>query len=151
MNDVDIPDSLPDWIREHVELYLRDGEAGHYWDASLGGGEGVLTTLLLTTTGRKSGRKLIIPLIYRPTDTGGYCVIASKGGAPAHPAWFLNLEADPKVEIQIANEKRQAVARVAGGAEREQLWQLMVDYYAPYTDYQAATDRQIPLVVLDPV
>jgi deazaflavin-dependent oxidoreductase (nitroreductase family) len=151
MNDVDIPDSLPDWIREHVELYLRDGEAGHYWDASLGGGEGMLTTLLLTTTGRKSGRKLIIPLIYRPTDTGGYCVIASKGGAPAHPAWFLNLEADPEVEIQIANEKRRAVARVAGGAEREQLWQLMVDYYAPYTDYQAATDRQIPVVVLDPV
>jgi deazaflavin-dependent oxidoreductase (nitroreductase family) len=111
----------------------------------------MLTTLLLTTTGRKSGRKLIIPLIYRPTDTGGYCVIASKGGAPAHPAWFLNLEADPEVEIQIANEKRRAVARVAGGAEREQLWQLMVDYYAPYTDYQAATDRQIPVVVLDPV
>jgi deazaflavin-dependent oxidoreductase (nitroreductase family) len=151
MADADIPASLPDWIREHVELYLRDAEAGHYWDASLGGGEGMLTTLLLTTTGRKSGKQLMIPLIYRPTDSGGYCVIASKGGAPAHPAWFLNLEADPNVQIQVGNEKYQAVARIASGAEREQLWQLLVDYYAPYTDYQAATQRQIPVVVLDPV
>lgn len=151
MTDVDIPDSLPDWIKQHIELYLRDGEAGHYWDASLGGGEGMLTTLLLTTKGRRSGRKLIIPLIYRPTGSGGYCVIASKGGAPAHPAWFLNLEADPNVHIQVANEKFDAVARVAEGEEREQLWKLMVDYYAPYTDYQAATERKIPVVVLEPV
>ena len=67
MTDVNIPASLPDWIREHIELYLRDPEAGHYWDASLGGGEGMLTTLLLTTTGRKSGNPLVLPLIYRPT------------------------------------------------------------------------------------
>lgn len=151
MSDVDIPDSLPDWIRQHIELYLRDPEAGHYWDASLGGGKGMLTTLLLTTTGRKSGRQLIIPLIYRPTDSGGFCVIASKGGAPAHPAWFLNLEADPNVTIQVASDKYRARARIAEGDEREQLWNRMVDYYAPYTDYQAATQRQIPVVVLQPV
>lgn len=151
MNDINIPDSMPDWIREHVALYLKDGEAGHYWDASLGGGQGMLTTLLLITTGRKSGKRSILPLIYRPTGDGGYCVIASKGGAPAHPAWFLNLEANPRVKVQVANEKFDAVARVAKGEERERLWQLMVDYYAPYTDYQAATRRQIPVVVLDPV
>ena len=132
-----------------MELYLKDGEAGHYWDASLGGGEGMLTTLLLTTRGRKSGRPLTLPLIYRPTDSGGYCVIASKGGAPNHPAWFLNLSADPSVQVQVVNDKFSAVARVAEGAERERLWQMMVDYYAPYTDYQAATQRQIPVVVLD--
>lgn len=149
MSENRIPDSLPDWIREHVELYLKDGEAGHYWDASLGGGEGMLTTLLLTTRGRKSGRPLTLPLIYRPTDSGGYCVIASKGGAPNHPAWFLNLSADPSVQVQVVNDKFSAVARVAEGAERERLWQMMVDYYAPYTDYQAATQRQIPVVVLD--
>jgi deazaflavin-dependent oxidoreductase (nitroreductase family) len=149
MSENRIPDSLPDWIREHVELYLKDGEAGHYWDASLGGGEGMLTTLLLTTRGRKSGRPLTLPLIYRPTDSGGYCVIASKGGAPNHPAWFLNLSADPNVQVQVVNDKFSAVARVAEGAERERLWQMMVDYYAPYTDYQAATQRQIPVVVLD--
>lgn len=151
MNDTNIPDSLPTWIKEHVTLYLQDGEAGHLWDAALGGGQGMLTTLLLTTTGRKSGKQLILPLIYRPTDTGGYCVIASKGGAPAHPAWYLNLEAEPKVHIQVANDKFDAVARVAEGEEREKLWQAMVDYYGPYTDYQAATQRQIPVVVLDPV
>ena len=150
MNDISIPDSLPDWIRDHVALYLKDGEAGHYWDASLGGGQGMLTTLLLFTTGRKSGKQSILPLIYRPTGDGGYCVIASKGGAPAHPAWFLNLEANPGVQVQVANDRFDAVARVAQGEERERLWQLMVDYYAPYTDYQAATQRQIPVVVLDP-
>jgi deazaflavin-dependent oxidoreductase (nitroreductase family) len=151
MSEVNIPDSLPGWIKEHINVYLEDGEAGHYWDASLGGGEGMLTTLLLTTVGRKSGKKLILPLIYRPTKSGGYCIIASKGGAPAHPAWYLNLDADPKVHIQVANDHYDAVARVAEGDERAELWQMMVDYYAPYTDYQAATDREIPVVVLDPV
>ena len=151
MNDISIPEYLPDWIKDHIAIYLKDGEAGHYWDASQGGGEGMLTTLLLTTTGRKSGKRLVLPLIYRPTSDGGYCVIASKGGAPANPAWFLNLEASPSVQIQVATQKYDAVARVAQGEERERLWQLMVDYNAPYTDYQAATERQIPVVVLDPV
>ena len=150
MNDIRIPDALPGWIKKHVALYLSDGEAGHYWDSSMGGGEGMLTTLLLTTKGRKSGNASILPLIYRPTDTGGYCIIASKGGAPSHPSWFLNLQAQPNVHVQVATQKFNAVARIAEGAEREQLWQKMVDYYGPYTDYQAATQRQIPVVVLDP-
>lgn len=147
--DTQIPASLPDWIREHIELYRRDPEAGHYWDASLGGGEGMLTTLLLTTTGRKSGKALTLPLIYRPTGDGGYCVIASKGGAPAHPAWYLNLEANPDVEVQVASDHFRARARDAQGEERERLWQMMVDYYPPYADYQAKTERQIPVVVLE--
>jgi len=151
MTDIKIPDSLPGWIEKHASLYLQDGEAGHYWDASLGGGEGMLTTLLLTTEGRKSGNQLILPLIYQPTDSGGYCVIASKGGAPTHPAWYLNLRANPKVHLQVINEKFDAVARVAEGKEREQLWQMMVEYCPLYTDYQAATEREIPVVVLDPV
>ena len=149
MSEIKIPDSLPSWIKDHIGLYLADGEAAHLWDASLGGGEGMLTTLLLTTTGRKSGKQLIIPLIYRPTDTGGYCVIASKGGAPSHPAWYLNMEANPHVNLKIANQEVEAVARVVEGEERERLWRLMVDYYAPYTDYQAATERQIPVVVFE--
>ena len=150
MTEISIPDSLPAWVKEHIDVYLADGDAGHLWDASLGGGEGMLTTLLLTTTGRKSGKQLIIPLIYRPTGDGGYCVIASKGGAPSHPAWYLNLETDPEVHLQVVNDRFKAVARVAEGEERSGLWQAMVDYYAPYTDYQAATDRQIPVVVFDP-
>lgn len=150
MSDIVLPDGLPGWIKEHLELYLRDGEAGHYWDASLGGGEGMLSTLLLYTTGRKSGRQSVLPLIYRPTGDGGYCVIASKGGAPSHPAWYLNLAADPNVHVKIANQEFDAVARVAEGEERERLWNIMVAYYAPYTDYQAATHREIPVVVLEP-
>jgi len=150
MSEISIPDSLPAWVKEHIELYLVDGEAAHLWDASLGGAEGMLTTLLLTTTGRKSGKQLMIPLIYRPTGDGGYCVIASKGGAPAHPAWFLNLQANSAVHVKVANKEFKAIARVAEGDERERLWNAMVDYYAPYTDYQNATERLIPVVVLDP-
>jgi len=151
MTEISIPDSLPAWVKEHIELYLVDGEAAHLWDASLGGGEGMLTTLLLTTTGRKSGRQLMIPLIYRPTGDGGYCVIASKGGSPAHPAWFNNLQADSAVNVKVADKEFKAIARVAEGDERERLWNAMVDYYAPYTEYQISTERRIPVVVLDPV
>ncbi|WP_116364364.1 nitroreductase family deazaflavin-dependent oxidoreductase [Parahaliea mediterranea] len=151
MTEVRIADNLPDWVKDHVQRYLAsDGADGHYWDASLGGGEGMIATLLLTTTGRKSGKPLILPLIYGRAGEG-YCVIASKGGAPAHPAWFLNLQANPEVQVQVGADKFRARARVAEGAEREALWQQMVDIYAPYTKYQQATDRRIPVVVLDPL
>ncbi|MFT5574761.1 MAG: deazaflavin-dependent oxidoreductase (nitroreductase family) [Bermanella sp.] len=145
-----LPATLPQWIKDHVELYQHDGEAAHLWDAALGGGKGLLTTLLLTTQGRKSGKILSLPLIYRPNDSGGYCVIASKGGAPAHPAWYLNLLDQPQVHVKVANDEFDATARIVEGEEREALWQKMVGYYAPYTNYQAATDRQIPVVVLEP-
>jgi deazaflavin-dependent oxidoreductase (nitroreductase family) len=149
VSDINISDSLPSWIKDHIEIYLKDGDAGHLWDSSIGGGKGLLTTLLLTTTGRKSGRALMIPLIYRPTADGGFCVIASKGGAPSHPAWFLNLEANAKVSLKVAKEEFSAVARIVTGEERERLWALMVDYYSPYTSYQDATEREIPVVVFD--
>ncbi len=145
-----IAEGLPDWIKDHLTRYIEsDGEDGHLWDASLGGGDGMVATLLLTTSGRKSGLSLTLPLIYGKTDAG-YCVIASKGGAPAHPAWFLNLDADNNVHVQVKAEKFDARARVAEGDEREALWQQMVGIYAPYTNYQAATERTIPVVVLEP-
>ena len=150
MSEINIPESLPSWIKEHLELYLEDGEAAHLWDASLAGGEGLLSTLLLTTRGRKTGNDSILPLIYRQTESGGYCVIASKGGSPAHPAWFLNLQSEPLVRLKVANREFEARTRVAEGQEREQLWKLMVDYYPLYNDYQGLTERQIPVVVLDP-
>ncbi len=146
-----IAENLPDWITDHLQRYLAsDGADGHYWDASIGGGAGMVPTLLLTTRGRKSGKVLTLPLIYgRAGD--GYCVIASKGGAPAHPAWFLNLEAEPEVHVQVGATKFMARARQAEGEEREALWAQMVAIYGPYTDYQAATERRIPVVVMDPV
>ncbi len=150
MANIKLPDYLPGWMSDHVNTYLADGEAGHLWDASLGGGEGMLTTLLLTTKGRKSGKTLILPLIYRPSGDGGYCVIASKGGAPAHPAWFLNLQANQDIHLKVANDEFKAVAKIASGDERERLWTLMENYFAPYARYKTATDREIPVVVFYP-
>ena len=149
MTDPRISPELPDWIRDHLQRYLAsNGEDGHLWDATLGGGTGLVPTLVLTTTGRKSGKSLTLPLIYG--RAGNSCVvIASKGGAPQHPAWYLNLAANPEVEVQVKAERFRARARTASGAERAALWQQLVEIYHPYEKYQAATSREIPVVVLD--
>ena len=78
-------------------------------------------------------------------------LVASKGGTPAHPFWYLNLEANPECELMVGPKALTARARVAEGEEREQIWQQMARIYPPYIDYQKATDRTIPVVVLDPV
>lgn len=144
------PRELPDWIRDHVRRYLEsDGADGHLWDSSVAGGPGLVPTLLLTTSGRKSGRKLLLPLIYGKTGSG-YVVVASKGGAPAHPAWYLNLTAHPEVEVQVGPEKLRARARTATGAERAALWKQLAAIFPPYEDYQRRTAREIPVVVLEP-
>ena len=149
MAEISTPARLPSWIQDHLERYLAtDGEDGHLWDASLGGGTGKVPTLLLTTTGRKSGKTLQLPLIYGKTD-GGYVVIASKGGSPTHPAWYTNLVAKPEVDVQVEADRFEACARTATGDERNRLWKQMVELYAPYTDYQARTEREIPVVVLE--
>jgi deazaflavin-dependent oxidoreductase (nitroreductase family) len=142
---------LPDWIKNHLSRYLAtNGEDGYFWDASIGGGKGLVPTLLLTTVGRKSGRVLTMPLIFGRAGPD-YVVVASKGGAPEHPAWYLNLEANPEVQVQVKAEKFTARAHTAQGAERAALWAKMVEIYGPYAQYQTKTDRQIPVVVLKPV
>jgi deazaflavin-dependent oxidoreductase (nitroreductase family) len=142
---------LPDWIKNHLARYIAtDGADGYLWDASLGGGKGLVPTLLLTTTGRKSGNALTLPLIFGRSGSN-YVVVASKGGAPAHPAWYLNLEANPEVRVQVKGEKFTARAHTADAAERVALWPMMVQIYGPYAEYQTKTDRQIPVVVLKPV
>jgi deazaflavin-dependent oxidoreductase (nitroreductase family) len=153
MNEADLSQSLPGWMKSHVKLYFEDPEAGHNWHPPTNDGKSeiVLHTLLMTTVGRKSDKQLLLPLIYQPTGDGNYCIIASKGGAPSHPAWFLNLQAQPKVEVKVAHEEFMAVARVAEGEERERLWGIMSDHYPSYNDYQAATDREIPVIVLERV
>jgi len=148
MSDADLPAELPDWIRDHVRRYREtDGADGHMWDSTIAGGPGPVPTLLLTTTGRRSGKARTLPLIYAEAD-GGHVVIASKGGAPEHPAWYRNLEAHPEVEVQVADRRFRARAR---GEERTRLWKRMAEIYPPYDDYQARTDREIPVVVLEPV
>ncbi len=138
------------WIAEHIALYRTDPEKAHMWDSGALGGPGLLPTLLLTTKGRKSGEPRALPLIYGVSDDC-YVVIASKGGMPNHPVWFLNLEATPECHLQVGVKQLSARARVAEGAEREQLWKKMVEIYAPYTDYQKATERTIPVVVLEAI
>jgi deazaflavin-dependent oxidoreductase (nitroreductase family) len=139
------------WIAEHIALYRSDPEKAHQWDSTPLGGPGVLPTLLLTTRGRKSGEPRALPLIYG-TAGDSYVIIASKGGMPNHPVWFLNLEATPECELQVGAKHVKARARVAEGDEREAIWKRMAELYPPYDDYQkSAGDRVIPVVVLDPV
>ena len=150
MSDIKIPENLPSWIQDHLRRYLEsDGADGHMWDSSVAGGSGLVATLLLTTTGRKSGKRQSLPLIYGRTESG-YAIVASKGGAPAHPAWYLNLTAHPEVEVQVEAKRFRAKARTATGSERSALWDEMVGIYPPYTAYQERTEREIPVVVLEP-
>jgi deazaflavin-dependent oxidoreductase (nitroreductase family) len=138
------------FIRKHTELYRRDPEQAHLWDSTPAGGSGVLPTLLLTTKGRKSGELRYAPLIYGESG-GSYVVIGSRGGTPTHPVWFLNLEADPRCEVQVGAKHLRARARVAEGEERTRLWRQMAKLYPPYDAYQKnAGARTIPVVVLDP-
>ena len=129
------------WVREHLERYLQtNGEDGHIWRG--------VPTLLLTTTGRKSGEPYTTPLIYGE-DAGRYVVVASRGGAPSHPQWYRNLDANPSVGLQVAAQKFQATARTASPDEKPALWALMTGIYPPYDEYQAATEREIPVVILE--
>ncbi|MCP3982810.1 MAG: nitroreductase family deazaflavin-dependent oxidoreductase [bacterium] len=138
------------WIANHIELYRKDPEKAHMWDSSEAGGSGMLPTLLLTTTGRKSGKPRALPLIYGEAGDS-YVIIASKGGMPDHPIWFLNLQANPECELMVGPKAVSARARVAEGDERESLWKRMAEIYPSYDEYQQrAGARTIPVVVLDP-
>ncbi len=132
-----------DWVADHVERYERTGgrEGGEF--------NGV-PCVILTTTGRKSGKTRKTPLVRVPNGNG-YLVIASMGGQPKHPVWYLNLVADPEVMLQDGPDRRSYRARVVEGPERDELWTVAVAAYGDYADYQERCDRQIPVVALDPV
>ncbi|SEJ17515.1 nitroreductase family deazaflavin-dependent oxidoreductase [Demequina mangrovi] len=126
----------------HVARYLEtDGADGHDWRRGT-------TVLLLTTIGRKSGEARTSPLIYREWGDA-YLVVASKGGADAPPAWFLNLAANPDVTVQIRAERFAARARTATAEEKPAMWGAMVEAWPDYDSYQAGTEREIPVVVLE--
>ncbi len=149
MSEFSVPENLPDWITSHVRTYLESGGTkGHMWDSTPMGGPGELPCLLLAAKGRKTGKTTTLPLLYGTTGES-FVIVASRGGAPEHPGWFLNLQATPEVSIMVGPQTCAVRARVAEGAEREELWQRMVEIYPPYTDYQAKTERRIPVVVLD--
>jgi deazaflavin-dependent oxidoreductase (nitroreductase family) len=128
--------------QEHVERYeATDGEEGHEWQ------EGT-KILILATKGRKSGETRKTPLIYGEND-GDYLIVASKGGADEPPAWYLNLEADPEVQVQVKDDKFKARARTASADEKPALWDTMTTAWPHYDEYQKKTDREIPVVVLE--
>jgi deazaflavin-dependent oxidoreductase (nitroreductase family) len=128
---------------EHVRRYEEtDGVEGHDWQGT--------QTLILRTTGRKTKAPRKTPLIYgRHGDA--YLVVASKGGAPEPPAWLLNLQASPEAEIQVRGEHLKVRARIATPAEKAEMWATMVKEWPSYDEYQTKTDREIPVVVLEPV
>lgn len=105
--------------------------------------------LLLTSVGRRSGLERTVPLLYLE-DGDRLVVVASQGGMPTHPDWYHNVVAHPRVEVEVGRRVREMVARVADEAERAELWPRLVAVYRGYDDYQARTERRIPVVVLDP-
>ena len=126
----------------HAGVYRATG-------GKLFGRMGQSPILLLNTVGRKSGKKRATPLLYA-VDGEDFVIIASKGGAPTHPAWYLNLMANPDATVEVEDRKVRVRAEEVDGEEKARLWQKMAELYPTYDDYQKKTKRQIPLVVLHP-
>ena len=127
---------------EHVRVYREtNGETGYLWNGA--------PILLMTMIGRKSGQKRTIPIIHAKVGDK-YVIIASKGGSPTHPKWYLNVSDNPNVEVQVKGNIFPAVARTAQSPEREQLWAEATKVWPNFDVYQTRTTRQIPVVVLEP-
>ena len=153
MTEARLAPNLPQWMKDHTGRYLSSGGTeGHMYTIDRPGSPAItVPSLLLTTTGRKSGEKYLFPLFYGQAGNS-YFVIASKGGAPEHPGWYRNLLANPEVEIQVGTAKMNARARTAAGEERDRLWKQAVEFFPPYADYQRkSAGREIPVLVLDPI
>jgi deazaflavin-dependent oxidoreductase (nitroreductase family) len=143
-NEEKVYDSPSSWVKKHINEYVEtDGEKGHKWRPGV-------PALLLTTRGRKTGKLRRTALIYGQ-DGDNYLTVASKGGAPEHPNWYLNLRDNPEVELQVGADKFKAVAHTASAEEKARLWPKMVEIWPAYEDYQKKTDREIPVVVLERV
>ena len=128
--------------KTHSSVYRRSD--GRVWGTMFGG-----PVLLLNTTGRKSGQRRTNPLLY-VRDGEDFVLIASNGGAPRHPAWYLNLMATPNATVEVGDREFRVRAEEADGEEKARLWQKMVEMYPAYDSYQKKTDREIPLLVLHP-
>lgn len=150
-SSADITKVRKDWVVEHREMYLRSGGTqGHIMDITAVGGHSLGTHCLLKYSGRKSGKVFITPLCYGAIG-GEVVIVASKGGADQHPAWYLNVRDSAEVAFQIATQAFRASWREPAGAERDKVWSFMVDNYPFYADYAASTERVIPLVMMKPI
>jgi F420H(2)-dependent quinone reductase len=147
MSYLDVADRTWPLVRRAMGLHtlvyrMTGGRIGH----SL---PGMPQVLLLDHVGAKSGKKRTTPLLYF-RDGDAVVIVASKGGFPRHPGWFHNLKANPDTTVQVGSERRAVHARIATAEERVRLWPRAVETYHGYADYQARTDREIPLVILEP-
>lgn len=133
--------SPTDWVREQTERILQQGTTDgiEVFDRPV---------VLLTFTGAKTGKKRYVPLM-RVEKDGRYAIVASKGGAPEHPAWYFNVKANPAVTLQDGDKVFARTARELTGAERDEWWRLAVEAFPPYAEYQTKTARQIPVIVLE--
>jgi deazaflavin-dependent oxidoreductase (nitroreductase family) len=127
---------------DHIRAYRESGgEVGYLWNG--------VPTLLLTSTGRRTGEQRTSALIFA-RDGDDYLIVASKGGMPTHPMWYLNLQANPAARIQVKDSEFGVVARTASAEEKPRLWKIVTDVWPNYDVYQTRTDREIPVVVLSP-
>src|SRR5262245_21921767 len=141
--DIDEPisDSPTGWVAKHVRRYVEsDGRSGHRWHG--------VDTLLLTTRGRTTGKLRRTALIYG-RDGDRYLVVASNGGSKGHPNWYENLAADPRVWVQVVDERFDATATTATTRQKPRLWREMVEIWPEYEQYQTRTERDIPVVILE--
>ncbi len=141
------PGSLPAKLwngatRAHVKVYRASG-------GRLGGRWFRAPILLLEHVGRRSGTRRTTPLLYLD-DHPDLVIVASRGGSKAPPAWWLNLESNPRTAVQVGSERHEVVARTATAEEKRELWPRLVDLYSDYDTYQRRTDREIPVVILSP-
>ncbi|HSO64648.1 MAG TPA: nitroreductase family deazaflavin-dependent oxidoreductase [Ornithinibacter sp.] len=143
MSDPEYAPSPTTWVREQVEKIEASGttRSVSVMDRPV---------VMLTMRGARTGAIRKVPLM-RVEHDGVYAAVASKGGAPEHPHWYANLQADPRITLQDDSRSWEAVAREVTGAERERWWERCVAAYPPYADYQTRTDRLIPVLVLEPV
>jgi F420H(2)-dependent quinone reductase len=134
--------SPTEWVRDQTDQILRTGTT-----------DGVTVydrpVVLFTVIGAKSGKERLVPLM-RVEHQGSYAMIASKGGAPEHPAWYANVRANPEVTLQDGTAVAKYTVREVDGAEREEWWARAVEAYPPYAEYQQKTDRLIPVLVVEP-
>lgn len=137
-----IYDSPKGWVASHINDYLEtNGKKGHLWKG--------VPTLLLTTRGRKTGKLRRTALIYgREGDS--YVVVGSVGGAKNHPLWYLNLQAEPQVTLQVGPDVIPGRARTANKDERERFWPRLAEIWPDYDNYQKKTRREIPIVIIEP-
>ena len=136
-----ILDSPKGWVARHVHRYVEtDGKSGHRWSG--------VSTLLLTTRGRKTGKLRRTALIYG-RDGDRYLVVASSGGSRSHPSWYLNLSVNPEVHVQVGADRFDARAVTTSPKERPRVWRLMASIWPEYDRYQKRTAREIPVVVIE--